>query len=475
MGGIAMIGPSIYYSAYGPLMLLAYSAILAFPLTVVVPFAAFRSLAAENEDNTYELLSITTLRPRQIIAGKLGSSVVQMAVYFSAITPCLAFTYLLRGIDIPTICLLLVAIFFGSLGLSMIGILVATLSTHRYMQVIFAAAYVGFLLMAFFSAFTLVGGIIESGALSVVSDEMWLLYGFVATIYFTTFALAFCAATARISFSSANRSTPLRLAMLVQQAAMISWFDFGLWGGFQMHAVYWSGIFAFLYWLGLGSLLISEKPNLSARVKRSLPQSTLGRVFLSWLNPGPVTGYFFVVANITGLLVVGVLVASLNSLSELTYFFYLVTWGYVVAYLGLGRLIVAALRRFTTVTLMSGFLISLLLILIGSGIPYIIQMMSVRWRYEDYTTLQIPNPFWSLTYLVDQAGWTPEAVMLVSVVPTTALCVLLLNVAAATREIRLVRTAPPKRVLEEDAELYSPPALPKSPWDDPAEPEINPT
>ena len=64
-------------------------------------YAAFRSLAAEREDNTYDLLSITTLKPRQIISGKLGSSVVQMGVYFSAITPCLAFTYLLRGIDLP--------------------------------------------------------------------------------------------------------------------------------------------------------------------------------------------------------------------------------------------------------------------------------------------------------------------------------------------------------------------------------------
>src|SRR5262245_54050582 len=100
IGGVALIGPGIFYSATGGTMLLAYYFILAFPLTVVVPYAAFRSLAAEREDNTYDLLSITTLKPRQIISGKLGSSIVQMGVYFSAITPCLAFTYLLRGVDV---------------------------------------------------------------------------------------------------------------------------------------------------------------------------------------------------------------------------------------------------------------------------------------------------------------------------------------------------------------------------------------
>ena len=45
-----------------PLMMSGYYCILAFPLLVIVPFSAFRSLAAEREDGTYELLSITTRR-----------------------------------------------------------------------------------------------------------------------------------------------------------------------------------------------------------------------------------------------------------------------------------------------------------------------------------------------------------------------------------------------------------------------------
>src|SRR5262249_19282356 len=92
IGGFAFIGPWIKYGAEGGTLMLWYYAILAFPLAVVVPYAAFRSLAAEREDNTYDLLAITALKPRQIIAGKLGSAVVQMGVFFSAITPCLAFT-----------------------------------------------------------------------------------------------------------------------------------------------------------------------------------------------------------------------------------------------------------------------------------------------------------------------------------------------------------------------------------------------
>ncbi len=155
MGGVALVGPRIFYAAEGGTLMLWYYAILAFPLAVVVPYAAFRSLAEEREDNTYDLLSITTLRPRQIISGKLGSAVVQMAVYFSAITPCLAFTYLLRGIDLPTIAVLLAYLFFWSLGLSMIGILLATLTKRRFAHVFVSVAFVGSLLWLF--VFAIVG------------------------------------------------------------------------------------------------------------------------------------------------------------------------------------------------------------------------------------------------------------------------------------------------------------------------------
>jgi len=37
-------------------------------------------------------------RARQIISGKLGSAALQVLVYLSALAPCLAFTYLLRGL-----------------------------------------------------------------------------------------------------------------------------------------------------------------------------------------------------------------------------------------------------------------------------------------------------------------------------------------------------------------------------------------
>jgi ABC-type transport system involved in multi-copper enzyme maturation permease subunit len=156
-------------------------------LIVVVPFAAFRSLASEREDNTYDLLSITALKPRQIISGKLGSAVVQMAVYFSVITPCIAFTYLLRGVDVPTILVLIGYTFFASLGLSMVAILLATLSEQRFAQVFVSVALVAFLLWAFFMSVLAIGaGFVQFSYSFVCGDEFWIRVLALATFYVTT-------------------------------------------------------------------------------------------------------------------------------------------------------------------------------------------------------------------------------------------------------------------------------------------------
>jgi hypothetical protein len=118
VAGVAMVGPQVYYAAVGGDLLLAYYAALAFPLTLIVPYTAFRSLAAEQEENTYDLLSITTLSSSQIIIGKLYSACVQMGVYLCAVSPCIAFTFLLRGVDAQTTAVLLILVVLMSLGLS---------------------------------------------------------------------------------------------------------------------------------------------------------------------------------------------------------------------------------------------------------------------------------------------------------------------------------------------------------------------
>ena len=146
----------------------------------------------------------------------------------------------------------------------------------------------------------------------------------------------------------------------------------------------------------------------------------------------------------------------------------IIGWGYCVAYLGTGMLVIGLLRRVAYVNLFAGVLIHFILVLAGSGIPTTIQLMSVDMRMMDYSYLQIPNPFWSLTYVIDK-GTAAEGPVLAVIVPAVAICVLLLNMRAVIRELQAVRVAAPSRVLQDEAELHPlPEALPQNPWDEPA-------
>jgi hypothetical protein len=403
-----------------------------------------------------------------------------MGVFFSAITPCLAFTYLLRGIDLPTIAVLLAYLFFWSLGLSMIGILLATLTKRRFAHVFVSVAFVGGLLWLF--GFAVVGGSIPMIQMSysyLGSSDFWIYVAIIATFYVTSFALAFFAAAGMVSFTSENRSTPLRIGMLVQAAAIASWISYGwIEADYRIEVIFAFAMVIAIYWYCMGTMLTAERPGLSQRVKRRLPQSFFGRMFLSWLNPGPASGYMFVVANATSMALlcfIGLLVSDIWMPgrpgwpgSDVLQSILIVGWGYLVAYLGIGLLLIRVLRRIAIVTMLASVLIHFLLLLAGFGIPYAIKSMSVQLRDADYSFLQITDPLFSLYHIANGGVFRDTRTLLV-VIPSVAICVLLANMPGVIQELRVVREAAPKRVLEDEAELHPPPEeLPSNPWDEPA-------
>ena len=75
-----------------------------------------------------------------------------MTVYFSAVAPCLAFTYLLRGIDVPTICFIMFYTFIASLGFSLCALLLATVAKEKHWQVMISVLIIVGLFYAFIGA-----------------------------------------------------------------------------------------------------------------------------------------------------------------------------------------------------------------------------------------------------------------------------------------------------------------------------------
>jgi hypothetical protein len=489
---VVYIGPGIAFGANGPDLFYGYYLILATPLLLIVPFAAFRSLTAEREDNTYELVAITALKPRQIVGGKLGSAVAQMLVYFSAIAPCLAFTYLLRGIDVLTIGWILFYTFLASLGFSLCALLFATVAKERHWQIVYSVLIIIGLFLALYAAVGWCHDLLRSPRMPFHEPGFWLANLTFLTAYASVFALFYLAAGAQLTFTAENRSTPLRIVMLVQQMLLAGWLAFYVarvpgrgetYLVIMRAAILYAG-FSTFYWFVMGSIMVGELPELSPRVKRGLPKSGLGRILFTWFNPGPGTGYLFAITNASAAVIFAALAITFSFASPLTlrgglpispmtmapmdqlYAFLALLIAYLIIYLGLGHLLIRALRRVSSqVTLATSFLVTGLLLFAGWGIPWVIAE-TMRPRPHGYTLLHITDPFSTCGEVLDRsAAAFSQFDILWRVLPAAA-TVLLVNLVYIIPEVRHVRITPPKRV-EEDTALAATaaPLKPISPWD----------
>jgi hypothetical protein len=488
IGDVVYIGPGIAYGANGPDLFYGYYLILATPLLLIVPFAAFRSLTAEREDNTYELVAITALKPRQIVGGKLGSAVAQMLVYFSAIAPCLAFTYLLRGIDVLTIGWILFYTFLASLGFSLCALLFATVAKERHWQIVYSVLIIIGLFLALYAAVGWCHDLLRSPRMPFHEPSFWLGNLTFLTAYASIFALFYLAAGSQLTFTAENRSTPLRIVMLAQQMLWAGWLAFYLARAqpqdiqlFVARVAFLYAGFSTFYWFVMGSIMVGELPELSPRVKRGLPKSGLGRMFFTWFNPGPGTGYLFAVTNASAAALLAALAITFTLGSSTTlrgggfasmggpsidqiYAFLVLLIAYLIIYLGVGHLLIRALRRVSSqVTLATSFLVTGLLLFAGWGIPWVVAE-TMRPRPQGYTLLHITDPFFTL---LDQNAWTNYQFDILCRILPAAAAVLLVNLVYIIPEVRHVRITPPTRVEEEDTALVATTAPPKpaSPWD----------
>jgi hypothetical protein len=477
-GFIAYWNVALYYQAKGAVAMAIYYLVLTIPMFVVIPFATFRSLAGETEDGTFELMSITALSSRQIAAGKLASAVLQMMVYYSALAPCIAFTYLLRGIDLITIGLLLFHTFLASVLLSSVGLAAATLSRSRMWQVLMSVLLiVGLLLFTVFwdswSVFLL--------SISMPYDESWFwAVNGAAVSFVAAFSVLFLfVASAQITFASENRSTPIRWVLVVIHLLLVGWMVY-LWrilpnGRADLWLVTMD-ILAAIYWLFAGAILTGETAELSPRAKRHLPQSLLGRSLLTWFNPGSGSGYTFTVLNMAGVVLMHGIVAGIaTQMSDDRappdgewFYIAICLLGYLAGYLGFVRLCVTVARRHFTVSMLTVFLLHLVVLVAGVFVP--LAILSLQYGISgydfDYTALQLTNWWWTLGELLFRGPAGPVGEHMPLVILALGGAIFLINLIDTSAEVEKVRTVAPQRVLEDDAAKRPVIRQPKNPWDE---------
>ena len=459
---LAIVGmiPSIYYNSNGAGMLIGYAIILIVPALIVIPQSTFRSMASELEDGTFETLSLSTLSPRHILVGKLSVAALQLIVYLSVIAPCIALTYLLRGVTLEVIAMTILIIASCSLALSTVAISVAAFSRTRMQQVFFSIILLAGQVFCSFWAGAVLIELVNTGGSGL---ETWIAFGiFLLAIVLYGWLLLRCGACA-IGVSSDNRSTPIRIPLLTigLVMSMMEGFMIASYGSVtDIQPMMASAVTSlFVHWGVAGSIMMGERGTIPARARRSLPSSLLGRVFLTWLNPGAGPGYIFILLSFMGsafTLVIApwVLLQPSKNNIELSLVIYVTAMTcYLALYLGIVRLTcMAFLRRVLVGRLVMALAITLVMIVMS-----VVLTCSLSLAANDYQTLTFdwycfPNFFWTLSELFPdyKSTWnTPEEFFAIFALVICTMLVAFLNIFFTARDVVLLRIETPENVKEE--------------------------
>jgi hypothetical protein len=390
-------GASLYGFDAGRQAFLMLFGILQVIGVIFVPLYTGARLAAERSDVNVDLLFITTISPRSVIAGKMFAAMTITALIYSACTPFMAFTYFLRGIDLPSIFISLGLGFAAVVACAQGAVFVACIPINRAFKIIFGLIALAIFGMIYFGT---MAGVSEIAGRGVVGRDFWEVITVMSVVICFLVGLFFVMSIALIMPIASNRALPVRLfitgAWLLAgvAACAVSMIE-----NYSWPTGFWLVAFEIVFALALFAA-VSERDRPRGRVLRSIPKSMLGRarVFL----------FFSGAAN-------GVAWTSVMIVLTLA-----VTWGWAKAFphrAGAEFLIEAAkwmggmclyffcyamtgalLRRhlFSRLGTELTWLIGVALLIVGSVAPFLIgyiMFFNDQWWSEDSGAWWVGNPF----------------------------------------------------------------------------------
>jgi len=454
--GSLLMMPQIYFQPSAPTMLTGYYLVLAVPMLLVVPLAAYRSLEGEIDDGTLELLSVTSLTPSQIVLGKLGSAALQMMLYFVALFPCVAYAYSLRGVDLPTLGVLMSMLIIFGLTLTVVAIFFAPMATVRSSQVSTLLMVMAFLMAGEFATGTIAFALIQGGNPLTASQTGFVL--FAVLMFTTTFAAVLLMATAaQLTPESENRSTGIRISLLVHQLAVVVIASMSLSYGFAIAGPLVAALTAHLLvtWAAAGSMMSAESPTMTPRIRRELPGTLMGRLLFVWFTPGPATGMIFALVNLgVAIFVMGQLHDRVTNLPDAYWLglwwsklqaLLLLTWPYLcVAFIGV-RAIISVLRSRNTVRAGVGMAALAVVLLLMALVPYSIGLHLNDYRPYAYSDWQLTNWIWTMNLAITDQLPRRSMILVIGI----GAFAFIANLLFLGRVVLPQRLVTPKRVIEE--------------------------
>lgn len=458
--GVVMEGAGAEYREIGGSFFYGYYVVLAVAIFLVVPFSAFRSLLSERDLHTWEVLSITTLKPREIVWGKLSSALLQIFIYYSAITPFMAFSKLLKGIDVPTIALVLIGSLVWSMVLSLIALTVGSFGHQRYWQVFLTLGVLLGLLLGLFTALQFVG-MRMAFAFEFDSQAFWTTTAVIVTFLGAYSILLLQITIGQLTFDADNRTTGVRLASAGVFWLALAWTFIGMtchaWFGLPAMTPADATIFlrvlatlAAIHWAVVGLFSVTENDHLSRRVQRNLPRWRILRLLLVPLLPGGARGFLYVLGHLIALYAFVEAAFFWNgSYDQATINYVLAMCCYVVIYLGLGAALSHVARK-----IIGDFrpaharVLTLLLLAMGAILPQTLYFFD---QFNNWATPQywITDPFHTLATV---GSGHIDAALLMRMLAAGTVLILAINVRGMWRGIVDVVRKPEQNNLHQTAQ-----------------------
>lgn len=418
--------PTTDFDAGRWIFMILFGILLGISLLFVPLYSGVR-LAAERSETNLDLLFITTIKPRSIIAGKLLAAVILTILIFSACLPFLTFTYFLRGIDLPSMLVTLTLGFAVVVICAQMAIFIACLAVNRAFKFMIGLIALGNFIGYYIAVLAFSGDMLMRGVGSKFGDpDFWQWTGALTLIFTFTVGLFFVLSVALITPMSANR------ALLVRAFLTIAWLVGGIVAlifskveSTHDPVIFWQGQFNIIFAIALFTA-VSERDQPGTRVLRSVPKSGLKRLASFFLFSGSASGLAWTCAMIAATYFVCwgwwrlfPIHTALSTLVGSTRWFAMMNL-YLLCYALTGAL----LRRHVLhrVGTELTWLLSTLLTVIGSVIPFLIGslifMNAITWWQEDYGKWLVGNPFvWDVApqrtlYLSVGIAWAVVAVAL---------------------------------------------------------------
>jgi hypothetical protein len=281
----------------GGSMFSAFMVILAGASIFFIPLYLGIRVALERQENNPDLFYISTLSPTRIILGKFLCGAYLVLLFFSACMPFMAFTNLLRGVDLPTVFFILAILFLVVCAANMAAIFLACLPTSRpfkFLLVLYAV------IQSFGIIASLLGMsfmMLRAGVGAMMAERnFWISVATFLGIGLAATGLLFVLAVALITPPSANRALPTRLYLtsiwLLGGVVSVLWVVFT--GHIQ--AVFAWTYPTFVVMVAALMVTISNSDQLSARVRRTIPPPGIRRMIAFIFYNGAAGGLIWAAA-----------------------------------------------------------------------------------------------------------------------------------------------------------------------------------